>query len=318
MKIIVLTINLNLYFPERVRQELSQKHDAVFIGNKTPLSKIKELYDDEEKVVAIDPDFCDWQLDKSTITRFKNVKAICLQSTSYSWIDLQEAKKQNIIITNIRNWSTNSVAEKAVTMALNLARKTPLLLKRKGRIDFRQLQDLMGMEIKGETVGIIGLGHIGKRIAEIMSGLGAKVVYWSRSSRDKRFVFTKIDRLFKESDFVFPTVIQNSKTKGLITNNLIREMKKTSVFISIMPIFSSRYKVYNHKFVLDLVSKKKIFGYGFEHNDSTIFDYKGNVWVTPELAWYTKESLQRNSAQWVDVILKAAQEKYINSVKPLP
>ena len=130
----------------------------------------------------------------------KNVKAICLQTTSFSWIDVAEAKKQDIPVMNLRGFSTEAVAEWAFMMTVNVARKLPLIIKDGWKQDFSKHQ---GVELKGKTAGIVGLGTIGTRIAEICNGLGMEVVYWSRKSKDERFSFTELDDLLKKSRFYF-------------------------------------------------------------------------------------------------------------------
>lgn len=305
MKIIILSPNADLLFTEELKRKIKSDSDTVFIKDIKPLLEVSELYDSEQKIVAIDPDFCGWNVPKEVIEKMKNVQAICLQTTSFSWIDTAEAKKQDIPVMNLRGFSTEAVAEWAFMMAINVARKLPLIIKDGWKQDFSKHQ---GIELKGKTAGIIGLGTIGTRIAEICNGLGMEVVYWSRKSRDERFSFVELDNLMKRADFIFPTLSQNEETKGLITDQMLKNMRMSAIFVSIV------HKIYNHDLLLQLVKEKKIYGYAFETEKEKMTDFEGNVWAGPELAWCTNESFKRNAEQWTESIVRATKNDYLTQV----
>ncbi len=301
MKIIVLSPNIDLLFTKELKQKIKSVGDLVFIKEIKPLSEVVELYDSEQKIIAIDPDFCDWNVPKEVIKKMKNVQAICLQTTSFSWIDTAEAKKQGIPVMNLRGFSTEAVAEWAFMMAINVARKLPLIIKNGWKQDFNKHQ---GIELKGKVAGIIGLGAIGTRIAEICQGFGMKTIYWSKNSRDNRFSLVELSKLMEKADFIFPTLAQNEETKGLITDQMLKSMKRSAVFVSIV------HKIYNHDLVLQLIKEGRIYGYAFETEKEKITDFEGNVWVGPALAWCTRESFQKNAKQWVEAIINASNGQY--------
>ncbi len=305
LKIIILSPNMDILFTEELKRKIKAAGDVIFIKNITPLLKVAELYDTNPKIIAIDPDFCQWSVPKKIIVKLKNVQAICLQTTSFSWIDTAEAKRQSIPIVNLRGFSTEAVAEWAVLMALNVARKLPLVIKEGWKQDFAKYQ---GVELKGKTAGIIGLGAIGTRIAEICIGLGMNVVYWSRKSRDRRFSIVKLEDLMKKSDVVFPALAQNEETKDLITDTLLQNMKQSAIFVSIV------HQIYNHDLLLQLVKNGKLFGYAFETEKEKITDFEGNVWVDPELAWCTDGSMKKNGEQWTEAIVRSVRKEYPTQV----
>lgn len=305
MKIIILSPNADLLFTDELKEKIKSAGEAVFIKDIKPLLDIPELFDDEQKIVAIDPDFCEWNVSKEVIGKMKNVQAICLQTTSFSWIDTAEAKKQGIPVMNLRGFSREAVAEWAFMMAMNVARKLPLIVKDSWKQDFSKHQ---GVELKGKTVGIIGLGTIGTRIAEICNGLGMEVVYWSRSSKDERFSFSELKDLMKKADFIFPTLAQNEETTGLITDEMLKSMRRSAIFVSIV------HKIYNHDLILQLVKEDKLYGYAFETETEKMTDFEGNVWAGPELAWCTSESFRRNAEQWTEAIVKAVMNDYSTQI----
>lgn len=296
MQIVILSPIADVLFTEQLKNKISSLGQLVIIKDIKPLSDVSELYSDAEKIVAIDPDFCDWKVSKEEVEKMKNVKVICLQTTSFSWIDTTV----NIPVTNLRGFSTNAVAEWAIVMAFNVARKVPLIMKEGWKQDFVKYQ---GFELQGKTAGIIGLGHNGKRIAELCAVIGMNVMYWSENSRDDRFIYKELSEVMS-ADFVFPTVADNEQTRHLITDDMLRSMKPTSIFISTI------HKIYNHDLVLQLVKEGKLYGYGFESNKENINDFEGNIWVDPELAWCTRECMKRNADQWTESIVKALQSEY--------
>lgn len=305
MKIIILSPNLDLLLTEDQKEKIKSVGETIFIKDIKPLSDVAELFDDEEKIVAIDPDFCGWSVPKDIVEKMKNVQAICLQTTSFSWVDTEEAKKQNIPVTNLRGFSTEAVAEWAIMLAMNVARKLPLVIKDEWRPDFGKHH---GIELKGKTVGIIGLGKIGTRLAEICSGFGMKVVYWSENSKDERFTFLPLADLMKKADFIFPALAQNKDTEKIITDDLLKSLKTTAIFVSIV------HKIYNHDLLLQMVKDNQLYGYAFESEKEKMADFEGNVWVGPALAWCTDESMKRNTELWTESIIKSVNSEYPTQV----
>ena len=306
MKIIVLSPNIKILFTEEQVSLLSKIGELILVEKVQPFENVSALFEKGEKVVAIDPDFCDWKVPNEIIDKIVDLKAICLQTTSFSWMDINHAKEKNIPVMNLRGFSTEAVAEYAFMMTLLLARKIPVIIKEGWKQDYSKHQ---GIELKGKTAGIIGFGSIGTRIAELCDGFGMKVVYWSKNSRDPRFELVKdVRTLLCNADVIFPSVAQNNDTNGMITNGMLKMMKKEAIFVSVV------HHVYDHALLLDMTANNKIYGYGFEESTATFNNYKGNVMAAPELAWTTDGSMKRNAAQWVESIVKAINRDYLTRV----
>lgn len=303
MKLYLLSPVAKKIFTPDVLKKLSPFGSLIIVDQIRPISSLAGMSDDEEKIIALDPDYCNWNLPKEEIDKLNNVRAICLQSTSFSWIDLEAAKAKNIALVNIRSYSTEAVAEWAFMMALNVARKIPLIVKNNWVGDFSIHQ---GIELKNRTAAILGLGNIGKRIAELCLGFGMKVVYWSQNSTDDRFEKMEMDKIFSTADVIFPCLAQNDNTKNYITDEMLRSMKPDAIFVSIV------HKIYNHDLLLELVKTSKIYGYAYETAESgtEMLKHEGNVWAGPEQAWTTVESLSRNIEIWTQNLLKAKEGNY--------
>lgn len=189
-------------------------------------------------------------------------------------------------------------------MVLMLARKVPLILKSGSKPQFNE--EFRGLELRERTAGVIGLGRIGIALAKNMEGLGMQVQYSSRKPLNSPYKHVSLDDLMTSSDVVLPALAKNEETKGLITDNLLRSMKKTAIFVSIV------HEMYNHELLLDLIAQKKIFGYGFEQDNQD--SHKGNVWSGPQMAWFTGESESNNSKLWAQSIVAASLGQYPNKV----
>ncbi len=306
MKIFMLSPVAQTILSQQQLNQLKQAGDFTLISKPQPFSQITTLYQGKEpRIIALDPDFCEWTVPNSLIDETPNLKAIILQGTSFSWLDIDYARKKGVTVVNLQGWSSTAVAEWAVTVLLMLARKIPLVIKSGFVTDFNQFS---GIELEGKTVGIISLGKIGTKIAQKCQGMGMKVIYWSRSSTNNEFTRVSLSQLFTQADAIFPAFAKNDVTQSLITDELLKSMKPTAIFISIV------HEVYNHELLVNMVKSGKLYGYGFETYESKFMQYHDNIWAGPEIAWCTKEAFDHNAAQWVEMIIKATKGEYPNKV----
>lgn len=306
MKIFILSPNIDFLLSEELKENLESGNEVFYFTDPKPLAEVNELFEgDEERVLAIDPDFCDWKVSNEVIERIPNLKAISLQTTSYSWVDVDFARDKGIAVTNLRGYSTEAVAEWAFLMALNTARRIPLAVKDDWKHDYEKHK---GIELRNRKAGIIGLGNIGNRIAELCMGFGMEVVYWSKRSTDNRFSKVSLEELMKDSDLIFPTFAQNEETDELITEKLIRSMKSSAIFVSVI------HELKHDKLIKEMVKNGELFGYANEESDHSILDEGGNIWTGLQLAWCTEESFERNAEQWINNTILSTKDKFPNGV----
>jgi phosphoglycerate dehydrogenase-like enzyme len=304
MKIIVLSPNIDKLFGPDLLAQVKAAGELVVVRDTKPLSEVAELYEgDEPRLLAIDPDFCDWQVPNEVIDKVPNLQAICLQTTSFSWVDVEYAKQKDIPVMDLRGFSSIAVAEWVVFMTLAVARKLPIVVRDEWKLDYERHQ---GLELRGKTAGVIGLGNIGTAIAENFAGLGMKVQYWSKHSEDERFTKVPLDELMRTSDAIVPALAINEGTKGLLTDDMLRSLKPTALLVSILDPGA----VYNHALLLELAAGGKVGGYAFEDEKGPFGKYDGNVWNGPALGWCTQESMTKNAKQWVESIVLAAKGEY--------
>lgn len=279
--------------------------DVEYVSGIDEFKKL-DLSSEEEKILAIDPDFTDWSFPNELIGMVNNLKAICLSTTAYSYIDLDYLKDNNILLTNIPKYAGESVAEYMLFQALCLAKKYPLQLK-SGKQEFtEEYEQIM---LKGRKAGIIGLGNNGFNVAKLCQGLGMDVCYWNRSDKDSEFKYLPLEEIFSSCDVIFETLAVNDETKKLITDDMINSMKPTTIFIS-----GTARELYNNELVLEKVKNHELYGVAWEEEGKSINDFEGNVFVTSEYAWFTGEASANRIDIWLSCILAAACDKPINIV----
>lgn len=297
-----------IFFTEKQINELEQYGKLIFLESYFDLDKAEYLKDNEEKILMADPEWYHWNLRKEHISKITNLKAICINTTAFDWIDWQYCKDSKIIVTHTPKYSTDSVAEYAVFLMMCLAKKLPIQIKTNYKMDYNH--EMLNTEIKNKTVGIIGLGTIGTRIAELCDNLGLKVIYWSKHSKQNTYKRVELDTIFKEADFIIPTFATNEETRKIITDERIDMMNGNCLInIIINPI-----EIYNHNLLIEKAENNKI-GYAFEiYDDKTLNDYKGNIMATAPYSFYTKESIDRLVELWCENTVAILNNKMQNRV----
>lgn len=297
MKIFLVRTQIDKLFTPDQLGELRAAGDLVTVETVQPFGEIPGLFDgDEERVLAIDPDSCDWTVPNVDLDRIPNLRAVVLSTTSFSWVDVAHLKERGIPVATCPGFSSVAVAEWATMATLMLARKMPLVIKGGWKLDFEAHR---GFELRGKTAGVVGLGRIGKAVAENCAGLGMRVRYWSRQTRDERFAFTELVPLMAESDVIVLCLERNAETAQLLTDDLLHSMKPTAIFIrtGFPP---------NHDLLLKMVAEGALYGYGFD-DDRPNFDARtGNVFASPPLGWLTNESVAKSAEMWTEAILRSA------------
>jgi Lactate dehydrogenase and related dehydrogenases len=294
-------------FNDKQVELLEKIGNIIYIESVFKLDDAVYLNDYGDKILAVDPNYYDWNLTNDHIDKIKNLKALCLSTPSSVWVDIEHCKEQGIVVTNVPRCSTTAVAEYAIFMMMAIARKLPLVLK--SNVRSNSSEDYLMSNLKDKKVGVIGLGNIGTNIADLCNGLGMKVNYWSLRTRNDKYKYLELEQLFRESDFIFPAFISSADTKNIITDDLIKEMQENASFVSII-----HNSFYNHNLLLEMVKSNKLYGYAFEEENDDIFKYKGNIFVTPSYAGYTKETMDQLVEIWFDSISGIVNNNIINCV----
>jgi len=196
-----------------------------------------------------------------------NLRVISCYSVGYDHVDIKEAEKRKIIVTNTPNVLANTTADLTFSLILSAARNIVNADRhvRKGNWKFGWTPDLfLGYDVYGSTLGIIGLGEIGTLVAKRAKGFGMEVLYYSNSRNKKiesdlSISYVPMEELLQRSDFVSIHVSLNKSSFHLIDESKIKLMKKTAFLIN-----TSRGKVVNEQHLIKALKDKQIAGVGLD------------------------------------------------------
>lgn len=314
MKIAVL-IPKNEFLKEQQRY-LSQLGQVIYVKSREEhaLKKLIKLTRDSE-ILAADPDvFGGFEKAASgrltqLMEAMSKLKAVVLASTSFSWIDLDYCRKRKIVVTNVPYYSTESVAEHALALMLGCAKRIFITDRRTKKGKYR-LE--MGFELKGKTLGIIGLGHIGTRTAELGMAVGMKVIAWNRASKEKGGVEMKsLEEVLIESDVISLHLAENEETKDIISKERIAKLKDGVIIIN-----TADRSLVDEEAMAEALKSGKVDSYALEAEGLTSTPLGGieNAILFRGFGWFTKEALERNKEIWVNNIEGIVKGKPINVV----
>lgn len=251
--------------PKNGLKILNKKCNILLNNKDKPLSRSKllKLVKGKDAILC----FLNDQIDNEVMdSAGPNLKIISTFSTGYEHIDIDEARKRGIKIGYTGNVLTETTAELTFALLLSISRRIVEADRfvRKGKWKYGWAPDLMlGEDLYKKTIGIIGLGKIGKAVAKRASCFNMKVLYNNRKSiqnldnKDlmKNMHFSELDNLLQQSDFVIITCSLNKDSYHLINYNNIKKMKSTSYLIN-----TSRGKIIEEKGLITALKKKIIAG----------------------------------------------------------
>lgn len=196
-----------------------------------------------------------------------NLKVISCYSVGYDHVDIKEAEKRKIIVTNTPNVLANTTADLTFSLILSAARNIVNADShvRNGNWKFGWTPDLfLGYDVYGSTLGIIGLGEIGTLVAKRAKGFGMEVLYYSNSRNQKiesdlSISYVPLEELLQRSDFVSIHASLNKSSFHMIDESKIKLMKKTAFLIN-----TSRGKVVNEQHLIKALKDKQIAGVGLD------------------------------------------------------
>ena len=197
-----------------------------------------------------------FKTDKKFLKKFKNLKIVSVFGIGFDNVDLNYCKNNKIVITNTPKVLTDDVADLALGLMITLSRKINeahnFILKKKWN---KKPFDLTN-SLTNETVGIVGMGEIGKAFAKRAKSLSMKVVYYGPNKKNLNFTYFKnLKDMASLIDVMVITCIGGSKTKHLINKSILKLMKNTSIIVNV-----SRGSVINELHLLDVLKKNLIGG----------------------------------------------------------
>ena len=260
MKKVVVTRNI----PENGLKILKKEFD-VFVNPYDRNMTRDEIYDHIEDAFAVIPMVSDI-IDKELLDAAKELKIIANYGVGINNVDVEYATKKGIFFTNTPGVLTQSTAELGWSLIMACARFIPQSDRfvRDGKFSGFAPTLMLGQELYGSRIGIIGMGRIGSAIARIARfGFNMDVVYFNRKKSDKELITdakrVELDELLRTSDIIVVCTPLNNKSRHMIQKGEFDLMKDSSVFVNI-----SRGEVVDTNALIDALKDKKIFSCGLD------------------------------------------------------
>ena len=297
--------------------ELEKKCNVFLHNGKIPIPKRNLI----NKIKDMDGLICHPYdtIDKKVIKSAENLKVISTFSVGFDHIDIDFAKSLGIKIGYTPEVLTNATAELTIGLILDILRRISegdrIIRNKKWNVIFGAY-DYTGTEVSGKTIGIIGMGRIGREVAKKANGLGMNVIYHNRKpvsksiERKLKAKYVSENVLYKKSDVISLHVPYNKDTHHLMNSKIFKKMKKTSFLIN-----TSRGKIVNEKQLVTALKTKEIQGAGMDvyesepvQRDSLLLKLE-NVVLAPHVGSSTNETRRKMSDITVKNLVFALEGK---------
>ena len=253
----------------------------------------------------------------------ESVKLICEAGTGCNNIDLEAARKKGITVCNIPAYSTERVAHTAIMMILNLSSAMQVQMKMLacGNHDnFTRNLQVPHVEVNGKTLGVIGAGHIGRKVIQIAQALDMNILVYTRTPREdeKGIRYVSLEELLRNSDYVSMHCPLTESTKHMINKETLSLMKPSAFIIN-----TSRGALIDEAALIEALENGTIAGAGLDvqeteppEENSPLYTMD-QVLLTPHMGWKGLETRQRLVSILADNIKQFMEGNPINVVSGL-
>ncbi|MGA2767446.1 MAG: NAD(P)-dependent oxidoreductase [Candidatus Bathyarchaeia archaeon] len=302
---------MNIVVVDHIYLEEEHIRKLQSLGNLKIFKEPPETPDDLKlRIEAADIVIVGWsKLTKDVINSAKKLKMISIWATSCHYADVQAAKEREIVVTHVPSYATEAVAEHAFALLLAAARRLLSADKhvRKGGFDWRPFG---GIELRGKTLGVIGTGSIGCRVAEIAKAFEMQILGYDKYPNMKRakelgMKYVDLHTLLKESDFISLHVALTSETERLIGKKEFEIMKSGAVIVN-----TSQGKVIDEEALIKALKSGRVSCAGLDvfedeppPKDNPLFELS-NAILTPHVGFHTVEAVKRCSDICIDNVVK--------------
>lgn len=236
------------------------------------------------------------------ISQLPNVKYIGVLATGYNVVDTEAAHRRGIVVTNIPAYSTDSVAQMTFAHILNITNRVGYYAAKNSNGEWSRCPDFCYWDtpltdLSGKTIGIVGLGHIGSKVARLAQNFGMDVfAYTSKNAADLPAGINKttLDGLLGISDIITLHCPLTPSTRELINKESIKKMRRGAILIN-----TGRGPLVNEADVAEALQEGRLGAYGADvmcseppAADNPLFA-QPNAYITPHIAWATVEARER-------------------------
>lgn len=243
-------------------------------------------------------------LGEETLKNAQSVKLICEFATGYDNVDLEYCRKRGIKVANVVDYSTSAVAQHTFALCFYVLEKLNHYDNYVKSGEYASQSrfsnfDLPFTELDGKVWGIVGMGNIGKKTAQIAEAFGCKVIFYSASGNSSCTDYERVELedLLKRSDFLSLHCPLSERTRNLIDLTALKKMKKTAILINV-----ARGPVVNDEDLYTALTEGIIAGAGLdvtgtepmkESNPLSRIKDSNKLIITPHLAWASTEARNR-------------------------
>ncbi|MFC5412844.1 D-2-hydroxyacid dehydrogenase [Larkinella bovis] len=242
------------------------------------------------------------KMDRQTLEQLPRLRYIGVTATGYDIIDVKAARELGIIVTNVKGYSTDSVAQATFALLLELTQHIGLHAESVRAGDWARNPDFSYwkkplVELAGKTLGLVGFGDIGQRVAAIGRAFGMHILVNRRHTDTpppEGIRYVNQDTLFAESDVVSLHCPMTDENRGFVNRGLLNQMKPSAFLIN-----TSRGALINEADLVEALNNDRLAGAGLDvlsteppSADHPLYSAR-NCLITPHLAWATRESRQR-------------------------
>ena len=290
-------------------QRKCPKHTFTYV--KKDLS-FKNIVKDADAIVI----FVYSSVTEDILANMPTLKLIVTLSTGYDHIDLTACENRSIVVCNVPHYGDTTVSEHAFALLLNISRRIHESIEYTKNGSFTQLE---GFDLCGKTLGIIGLGNIGKRVAIMGKAFGMNIIGYDinkdkKSAKKIGYSYVALSTLFKKADVISLHCVLTEKTRHIIDKNALLKMKKGIVIIN-----AARGELIDTTALLSMLKKKHVRAVGLDVSeeercirDEKLFDKyyhetcdvqtmlenhilmeRDDVFITPHNGFHSREALHR-------------------------
>jgi len=244
-------------------------------------------------------------LDKKILEAASNVKLIQFFSVGYDNIDLEAATELKIPVANNPGWPAISVAEHTIMLILMTLKQAIYMYTKTVQNAWKEGERYPNRyELKGKTLGLLGLGSIGQEVAKLATVFGVKKIYYTRNRLSESeeaslgVNYRSFDELLEESDVLSIHVPLTEETRGMIGAGEIAKMKDSAIIVN-----TARKDVVDEPAVFEALQEGKLFGFGTDFTPDRSLTGLENVVMTPHSS-VTPEAMVRMGAQGFDNLIR--------------
>lgn len=312
----IVYFDVQEYEKEFLKEHNEGKYEYYLEENSlNNLAALKDEYKDA-KVISV---FTTSRVSNEVLAQFTKLELIALRSVGFNHIDIDYCSERGIVVENTPNYGNKSVAEFAIALLLDVCRKVT-----RSYMEYKEAYvkatALVGSELGGKTIGIVGLGAIGTEFAKLVHGFDMNILGYDFSQKQElienyNVKYTDFETLLKESDFISLHAPLTKENKHMFDENAFSKMKKSSIIIN-----TARGELIDTQALFNALTRNEIAGAGLDvlESEETISDpdyladigklgewalqqtvlnnrllQLPNVIITPHIAYNTHEAINR-------------------------